>query len=76
MLTAALNPFALFAPTRSADKVATGPERPKRHGPVFIHDAVIPWQGETLLLSLLRAEALDKIEQESGFAAQLDRASR
>ncbi|GGH33649.1 hypothetical protein SAMN05444007_107188 [Cribrihabitans marinus] len=30
--------------------------RPRRRGPVFIHDTVIPWRDETLLLALLRAE--------------------
>lgn len=42
------------------DSVATtGPDNRKRRAPVFIHDAVTPWGGETLLLSLLRQQALD-----------------
>ena len=64
MLTATLNPFAFFAPSRAEDHAKTGPDLPKRRGPVFIHDAVIPWQGETLLLSLLRAEALAALEDD------------
>ncbi|MEX0338029.1 MAG: hypothetical protein AB3N11_03215 [Arenibacterium sp.] len=60
MLAAVFNPFAFFASDRPVDQAATGPDLPKRHGPVFIHDAVIPWQGETLLLSLLRAQALEE----------------
>lgn len=34
----------------------TGPPKPMR-APVFIHDAVIPWRDETLLLKLLRDQA-------------------
>jgi hypothetical protein len=33
----------------------TGGDRALRPGPIFIHDAVIPFRGETLLLALWRA---------------------
>ena len=35
----------------------------KRHPPVFIGDAVQPWAGETLLLTLLREAALRDLDQ-------------
>lgn len=38
-------------------QTATAPERAPRKAPVFIADAVTPFGGETLLLSLLRAQA-------------------
>ena len=34
----------------------TGPERKARPGPIFIHDAVQTWRGETLLLDILRRD--------------------
>ena len=43
----------------SEANTATGPDLKKRPGPIFIHDAVIPWQQETLLLSILRRQAAD-----------------
>ena len=49
-------PFWTFwtLPARS-DTQPAAPER--RAPPVFIGDAVQPWAGETMLLSLLRQEA-------------------
>lgn len=44
---------------------ATGPEPKRRGGPVFIHDAIVPWQGETLLLSMLREQALNAEDDQS-----------
>ena len=35
----------------------------KRHPPIFIGDAVQPWAGETLLLTLLREAALRDLDQ-------------
>ncbi len=35
----------------------------KRHPPVFIGDAVQPWAGQTLLLTLLRDAALRDLDQ-------------
>lgn len=32
------------------------PPRPRRSGPVFIHDAITPCRGETLLSLMLRRE--------------------
>lgn len=32
--------------------------------PVLIHDAITPWNGETMLLSLLRAQALADLEDQ------------
>ncbi|MFA3916889.1 hypothetical protein [Ruegeria hyattellae] len=40
----------------SAD-TATGKKPVPRHGSVFIQDAVTPWGGETMLLTLLRRQA-------------------
>ena len=40
----------------------TGPEPKPLRAPVFIHDAVIPWRDETLLLKLLRDQAADQDE--------------
>ena len=37
----------------------TGPERKPRHGPIFINDVVVPWNGSTMLLEILRAERRD-----------------
>lgn len=37
----------------------TGPERRRMRSPVFIGDALTPWGGETLLLAMLRAQALE-----------------
>ena len=39
--------------------VATGPERKARPGPIFIHDAVVPIRGSTMLLEILRADEPD-----------------
>jgi hypothetical protein len=64
MLLTARFPFAAFEPDAAQAPATTGPEPAKPRGPVFIQDAVIPWQGETLLLSLLRAEALADQEQD------------
>lgn len=55
MFAATLSHF-WSAPAREA----AAPEPPrKRPPPIFIADAVHPWQGETLLLAILRAEAAD-----------------
>lgn len=35
----------------------TGPEIKPRPGPIFIHDAVVPWQDGTVLLDILRKDA-------------------
>ena len=65
MDTAIHPPFWSFGRTDSSEApVATGPEPRPRRSPVFIHDAVTPWGGETLLLSLLRAQALAEIEDQ------------
>ncbi|WP_170396585.1 hypothetical protein [Ruegeria arenilitoris] len=40
----------------------TGPERNPMRAPVFIHDAVTPWRDETLLLKLLRDQAVNQDE--------------
>ncbi|WP_420585762.1 hypothetical protein [Ruegeria sp.] len=41
---------------------ATGPERKPMRAPIFIHDAMTPWGQETLLLKLLRDQAIDQDE--------------
>lgn len=38
----------------------TGPEPRPYRPPVLIHDAVLPWRGETLLLALLRDSDRDR----------------
>ncbi|WP_424831857.1 hypothetical protein [Ruegeria sp.] len=43
-------------------ETSTGPEPKPLRAPVFIHDAVIPWRDETLLLKLLRDQAADQDE--------------
>lgn len=44
-------------------RTTAAPDPPrKRPGPVFIGDAVQPWGGETLLLALLREEALKRAD--------------
>jgi hypothetical protein len=40
----------------------TGPPPTPMRAPVFIHDAIIPWRDETLLLKLLRDQAKDQEE--------------
>lgn len=45
----------LFAPPSAATDATGGTPR-RRSGPVVIQDAVTPWRGETLLLTLWRAE--------------------
>lgn len=60
MTTATFTGFPLW--TRAADRpadVRPAPP-PRRRQPVFIHDAITPWNGETLLLTLLRAQAPDE----------------
>ena len=34
----------------------TAPDRKTARAPVFIHDAITPWQDATMLLKLLQAE--------------------
>ncbi|SDX30014.1 hypothetical protein SAMN05444358_104205 [Ruegeria halocynthiae] len=51
----------LWAFSQDGD-ATTGPPPKPMHAPVFIHDAVIPWRDETLLLKLLRDQATDQDE--------------
>ena len=44
-------------PTRPVTRDRPAPW--KLRAPVFIQDAITPWNGETLLLTLLRAQALE-----------------
>jgi len=44
------------------EKTAYAPPKPKP-APVFIHDAVLPWQGETVLLKLLRDQAYRELDK-------------
>ncbi len=46
---------ALFA-ARDNAPATTGPAPARRPGPVFIHDAVTPFGGATLLLALWRED--------------------
>lgn len=55
-----LNP-PIWSFSQDAD-VTPAPERKPMRAPVFIHDAVIPWRDETLLLKLLRDQAVDQDE--------------
>ncbi len=38
-------------------QATTGPERKPRPGPIFIHDAVLPWNGTTMLCEILKEDA-------------------
>ncbi len=51
----------LWAFSKDTD-TATGPPSKPMRAPVFIHDAVIPWRDETLLLKLMRDQAKDQEE--------------
>ncbi len=51
----------LWAFSKDADTTTGPPPKPMRAS-VFIHDAVIPWRDETLLLKLLRDQATDQDE--------------
>jgi len=55
---------SLWTSARPEPREITAPERTARRGPVFIQDAVTPWGGETLLLSLLRAQALADLDDQ------------
>ncbi|WP_422176854.1 hypothetical protein [Aestuariivita sp.] len=45
--------------SRSQAPATTGPKRRARPGPIFIHDAVVPYRGSTLLLEILRRDEPD-----------------
>ncbi|KIC45110.1 MAG: hypothetical protein AB3N07_00165 [Ruegeria sp.] len=51
----------IWAVSKDTDTTTGPPTKPLR-APVFIHDAVIPWRDETLLLKLLRDQAVDEEE--------------
>ncbi len=51
----------LWTFSQDSDTATGTPPKPMR-APVFIHDAVIPWRDETLLLKLLRDQATDQDE--------------
>ena len=53
--------WALPKTAETSANSTTGPA-PRRRAPIFIHDAIIPWQGETLLLAELRKDAMDQDE--------------
>lgn len=63
MISQTYNRFWNWGGAKPAGAVRA-PERKPARMPVFIQDAVLPWQGETLLLSILRAQALGKIDQD------------
>ena len=55
--------FPAFLPaTRPVSTPASAKKRVRQ--PVFIHDAIVPWQGETLLLAMLSndMEELDETQ--------------
>lgn len=47
---------------RQDAETATGPDPKPMCAPVFIHDAIIPWGTETMLLKLWREQAADQEE--------------
>ncbi len=51
----------LWAFSKDTDTTTNPPPKPMR-APVFIHDAIIPWRDETLLLKLLRDQGADQDE--------------
>jgi len=55
--------FPLWSGKTAPDKAKTAPTKP-RPAPVFIHDAVMPWQGETMLLKLLRDQAYRELDDQ------------
>jgi hypothetical protein len=55
--------FPIWFGRTTAEKTDVSPSKPKP-APVFIHDAVMPWQGETMLLKLLRDQAYRELEDE------------
>lgn len=61
MFAAALSSF--WASPAREDTVPEPPK--KRPTPLFIGDAVQPWGGETMLLSILRREVLRQIEDDN-----------
>lgn len=42
--------------TGPAPQAKTGPERQHYAGPIFIHDAVVPWKSSTVLYEMLRRD--------------------
>ena len=42
-----------------APQAKTGPEPKPRRAPVFIHDAVVPWKGSTLLCEMMLRDLED-----------------
>ena len=68
-MTVAALPFwaRLAAPAaRPAAEVRTAPSRPKPAGPVFIHDAVTSYRGETMLSAILRADLERALDDDPG----------
>lgn len=53
--------FARRAPERVAER--SDPPLPTVSQPVFIHDAITPWRGETLLSVRLRADLQAALDQ-------------
>jgi len=56
--------WTLFGNWSEKTSARSGKPKQRRAAPVFIHDAVLPWRDETLLLTLLRDEALARLEEE------------
>ena len=56
-MMAATHFWTLPAAERDSGAATAGPTPQRYRGPVFIHDAVIPLCGATLLLALMRAQA-------------------
>ena len=56
MMDATRGPLWTWRRSKPAARAVTRPDPPKRAGPVFIQDAITPLAGETLLLSILRAQ--------------------
>ena len=51
----------------ASPQARTDPPRRKSRAPVFVHDAVMPFRGETLLSHMLRQD-LARLEAEEGTA--------
>ncbi|MFC3612463.1 hypothetical protein ACFORG_01710 [Lutimaribacter marinistellae] len=54
-------PFWVLSKPAERTATRTGPP-PRKSAPVFIHDAIMPWQGTTLLYAQMRREAEDQDE--------------
>jgi hypothetical protein len=63
-MTTATHSGFWFRLARNHAQAKTGPEPVKKPGPVFIHDAVLPVNGTTMLYEVMRKDAADQSDQD------------